>query len=235
MSHPDPWADPATPTEQGPPYAGPPPTAAPPYGYYGVPAPYGPPAYGHPPGPYGYPYGYPPYGYWPTPPPRPRKPGQVITAAVLALVQAGLVLLASGYVFLLAAAADLAGTTGAAVAGDLAAEGRVVATVQLLSVVLLVVAGVQLLGRRSRRVWILGLAALAVQVVLSLYWMVRIAALLDDVPGPDPAAPFVSFALFFAVAPLVGLGMLLFGPGRRWFAAPDAGGGSSAGPQSPAR
>ncbi len=102
-----PWADPDTPTEPGEPYAGPPPTSPyPPAGYSGVPygypdrPPYGYPApYGHPgpsghPAPYGFPpYGYPaPYGYpgpWPAPASRaPRRPGQVVTAAVLAFVQA---------------------------------------------------------------------------------------------------------------------------------------------------
>jgi len=245
----NPWADPATPTEEGAPYAGPlyggpPPTAPPSFGPYGA-GPYGPSVHGYPPAPYGdpygqpygtpygpppygYAYGHPPHGYWPTPP-APRRPGQVVTAAVLAFVQAGLVLLASGYVFLLAAAVDFAGTAGSAVSADgLATEGRVVASVQLVSAVLLIVAGVRLLGPRGRRrAWALGLAAFLLQVALSLYWAFRIAALLDDVPGPNPSGPFVSFALFFAVGPLVALGMLLFGPGRGWFAPEEDGAAST--------
>ena len=36
-------------------------------------------------------------------------------------------------------------------------------------------------------------------------------------------APLVAFTLFFAAAPLVGLGLLAVGAGRRWFAEPPAG------------
>ncbi len=74
----------------------------------------------------------------------------------------------------------------------------------------------------------LALVAFGVQVALTLYWIVRIAALLAEVPGPDPAGPFISFALFFAAGPLVGIGMLLFGPGRRWFGPQDVEASASA-------
>ena len=91
---PNPWSDPSTPTQPGSPYLGPPPTAPHPYGY---PSPYG-----------GYPgYGYP--GSWaPVPPRPPQRPGQVITTAVLAFVQAGVVLFASLYLWFIASVVDLA-------------------------------------------------------------------------------------------------------------------------------
>ncbi|HLM06414.1 MAG TPA: hypothetical protein VK402_14645 [Blastococcus sp.] len=218
----NPWADPATPTEPGPPYAGPPATAPVP-GPYGYPSPYGqPPGYGWPPQ-YGPPYGWPPqYGYpMPWVPQPPRRPGQVITSAVLAFVQAGLVLFATLYVWMIASLADFAANdpdVPAAFRG-LATEATVLAVVQVFSVVLLVVAGIRALTRRTRAAWILLLVAHGAQVALALYWAVRVMSLFGDLPdpGPDPGGIFAAYSLFFAAAPLVGLGLVLVGAGRRWF------------------
>jgi hypothetical protein len=221
-----PWADPSTPTEPGPPYAGPPATGPPPpaYGF----SPYGPPTY---PPPYGpaYPplHGHPvPYGYpapWvPGPPPGPRRPGQVIGSAVLAFVQAALVLLASLYVWfavsLIGVAAGQAPTgSGSDAARVLAAEGNVLAVVGLLSAVLVVVAGIAGLSRRSTTAWWLLVAGHAAQILLAAYWWIRLYTVLGDVPGTLPEGAFASYALIFAVAPLVGLGLVLLDPGRSWF------------------
>jgi hypothetical protein len=204
-----PWADPATPTEPGLPYLGPPPTAQP-YAAYppGQPAPYGHPA---------------PYGQavpWvPLPERRPQRPGQVITAAVLAFAQAGVVLIASLYLWFFASVADVAvaqadGVHWPATVDALATEGSVLAFVQVLSAVVLVGAGVWALNTRRRSAWQLLVAAHAVQVVLAGYWVVR---LLSEIGGFDTEGAIVSVALFFAAGPLVGLGMLLLGAGRRWF------------------
>jgi hypothetical protein len=48
---------------------------------------------------------------------------------------------------------------------------------------------------------------------------VRLLAVFDDLPGPgpDPGGLFAAYSLFFAAAPLVGLGLVLAGAGRRWF------------------
>jgi hypothetical protein len=222
-----PWADPTTPTEPGPPYGGPPPMqpafqphAGQPAGW-GYPAPYGTAPYGT--APYGTaPYGTAPYGtapWGPVPPRRPQRPGQVITAAVLAFAQATVVMIASLYLWFFASIAELAasGSGGVWAPGRvdaLAAEGTVLAIVQLLSAVLLVGAGVWALNRRTRAPWRLLVAALAVQLVLAGYWTVR---LMSELGGVDTGRTIISFALFFAAGPLVGLGMLLVGPGRRWF------------------
>jgi hypothetical protein len=204
-----PWADPATPTEPGPPYAGPPPTA-PPYPTY---------APGHP-APYAHPGGYGQTVPWgPVPPRRPQRPGQVITAAVLAFAQAVVVLIASLYLWFFASIADVAGA-GAdgvyspATVDALATEGTALAVVQLVAVVVLTGAGVRALTSRRRGAWLLLVAALAVQVVLACYWAVR---LLSEVGGFGAEGAILSFTLFFGAGPLVGLGMLLVGPGRRWF------------------
>ncbi|MGY1746175.1 hypothetical protein [Blastococcus sp. SYSU D00695] len=224
----DPWSDPDTPTEQGAPYAGPPayPAGGPPgpYGAYGPPA-YGPPGYGAP----GYgapaygtaPYGWPGYGPggWPQPS-GPRRPGQVVTAAVLALVQAALVAFASAYLLLFASVLGIDLDVDGSVdprAASLAQEARVLAWVQFASVVALVATGVLALNRRDRGTWLALLAALAVQVLLALYWAVRIVGVLDDVPGPDDAAGVLVFgALVFAAGPAVGVGLLLTRASREW-------------------
>ena len=212
----DPWADPATPTEPGAPYAGPPPTGPPaPWpvpGGWGYGAPWPAPGYGHPP-------------VWgpPGPPPGPVRPGQVVTAAVLAFVQSAFVLIGSLYTFFLASIAGWVAAEGVAsppVVAALATEGRVLALVQLLSVVPLVVGGIVALTRRSRGAWWLLVVALALQVLLALYWLLRLSGAVGDGLGTAEAGPVVPFVLLFAAAPLVGLGLLLVGPGRRWFDGP---------------
>ncbi|HEX2074019.1 MAG TPA: hypothetical protein VHF92_09555 [Geodermatophilus sp.] len=206
----DPWADPATPTEPGPPYAGPPPSV-PPYAVATYP-PYGWPVYGTS-------YGPGPWGGW-GPPPRqgPRRPGQLIAAAVLAFVQAAAVALASAYVFLLAslAAFAVAGEVGAAEAEALATEGTVLGTLQLGSVIALVVGGIMVLNRRSAGSWRTLALALGAQLALALYWVVRLSVLVGDLAGPDPLGVLIFGVLCFAAAPAVGLGLLLSRPARAW-------------------
>jgi hypothetical protein len=223
-----PWADPDTPTEPGAPYAGPPATA--PSSGYPVPSPYGPPIHGYPPyGPpgygypgYGYPgYGYPPFGYpaGPAVPRAPRRPGQVVTAAVLTFVQSALVLVTSLYVYFFAALLEIASRDvplpGAASA--FAGEGTVLAIVQVVSAVLLVVGGIRVLMSRTPIAWWLLVGALAVQVVLAAYWLVRLVEFDRDLPGADEPGPFLAITFVYAAMPLVALGMVLFGPGKRWF------------------
>jgi hypothetical protein len=221
-----PWADPSTPTEPGAPYSGPHGTTLPPsYGSpYGPPV-YGPPAYGA--VPYGSPYPPQPYGHpapW-YPPQPPRRPGQLITAAVLAFVQAAMVLIASLYVWFFASLADFVvqesqGGFSAATADALATEGTVVAIVQLVSFVLLVGAGIRALNARTRGAWLLLVVAHVVQVLLSVYWAVRLSVLLDGA-GAEGAGPLLVFTAFFAAGPVVAIGLLMTGTVRGWFAPPS--------------
>jgi hypothetical protein len=223
----NPWADPSTPTEPGAPYSGPPGTSPPPqYGSpYGPPV-YGPPVYGA--GPYGAPpYGPPyqpgPYGYpapW-FPPQPPRRPAQLITAAVLAFVQGAMVLIASLYVWFFASIADFVvqesqGGFSPASADALATEGTVVAIVQLVSFVLLVAGGIRALNARTQGAWWLLVAAHVVQVLLSVYWAVRLTMLLDG--AGDGGGPLLVFTAFFAAGPVVALGLLVTPSVRGWFA-----------------
>ncbi|MGY1731263.1 hypothetical protein ACI798_07065 [Geodermatophilus sp. SYSU D01045] len=216
MSSPgSPWADPAAGTEPVA-YAGPPATAP-----YVTP----PPVYG------GYAPGWPAAPYWPAygppVPQRPRRPGQVVAAAVLAFVQAAVVALSSAYVLLLAstfgvfAAIPDAGTGADDDLYGLVTEVTALSAVQLLSAVLLVVAGVLVLNRRSRAVWTTLLAGFGVQLALAVYWLVRLTSL-ADLAGFEPTGVLVVGVLFYAAAPAVGLGLLLAGAVRRWAAGGDA-------------
>ena len=201
--HPDPWSDPATETRPGAPYAGPPPTTMP---YWVTPA-----------ASHAYPWPRP----WPPAPARPQRPGQVIAAAVLALVQAAGVALATAYLQLLGTvfsmAADEPGfpADGAA----LAAEAGVLAVVQLVSVVVLVAGGILALTRRSPLArWTL-VAALALQLALAAYWSVRLLTAFD------PAAGVLLFLVVCSAAgPAVALGLSSGRPARAWFGgSPDGG------------
>jgi hypothetical protein len=160
------------------------------------------------------------------PPRPPQRPGQVITSAVLAFVQAGVVLFASLYLWFIASFVDLAAegdpTVASARLDALTREGTVLAIVQLVSVVLLVLAGIRVLTARTRVSWLLALTAHAAQIVLAVYWAIRLVSLVDDFPGGGPGGGFAAFTLVFAASPLVALGVIVAGPGRRWFDGPPA-------------
>ena len=192
------------------PYAGPPTTGAP----YGPPQ-YGPPQYGPPQ--YGPPqyWGPPPWG----PARGPRRPGQVTAAAVLSFVQAGLVLFATLYLWLLVSLGRLAARTlqGPSDGGPMVAEGTVLAVVQVLSVAALLAAGGLALSRRSRLAWVVVVVASVVQVVLAGYWATRLPAVLGNLDSGASGSGVAMFSVLFAAAPLVALGLVVFRPGRRWF------------------
>ncbi|MGY1752730.1 hypothetical protein [Blastococcus sp. SYSU D01042] len=224
----DPWSDPTGPVE---PYPGPPRTEPPPQQPYAAPPPWGQQPYQQPygaPPPWGQPaWGPAPYGPQPWGPPRERMPGQVVAPAVLAFVQAVVVLIASLYVWFFASVADIAssgrpGVYTSETARSLATEGTVLAVVQLASVVLLVAGGVLALNRRTPTAYRLLAGALVVQVVIALYWAGRLLDVLGTLGGGDGEGSLAAFSLFFLVLPAVALGLLLSGVARRWFTAPPA-------------
>jgi magnesium-transporting ATPase (P-type) len=160
------------------------------------------------------------------PPRRPQRPGQAITSAVLAFVQAAAVLIASLYLWFFASIIDVLAQDNPAIYGfsrvdALAAEVTVLSVVQLVSAVLLVVAGIRALTARTRTAWLLTVGAHAVQIVLAVYWAVRLITLMNETPGPDAQGALAAATIFFGAAPVVGLGMVLAGPGRRWFESPQ--------------
>jgi hypothetical protein len=154
----------------------------------------------------------------------------VIASAVLAFVQATLVIIASLYVWFFASIVTVAtaGAPGSLDAEGLATEGTVLSAVQLVSAILLVTAGVLALNRRNTGTWRLLVVAHALQIVLALYWLVRLLSLAEDLPGAEADGVLITITLFFAAGPAVGLGLLLAGASRRWFAAEQAPGPTAA-------
>jgi hypothetical protein len=139
-------------------------------------------------------------------------------------VQGALVLIASMYVWFFASVAGVAieeNPTGAPTqAYQLADLGTTLTIVQIASVVLLVAGGILALTRRAQFSWLMLLAAQGVQLALTVYW----AAQLQDILGriEEIGSVLAVFALFFAAFPLISLGLVLFGAGRRWFTGPQA-------------
>jgi hypothetical protein len=127
-------------------------------------------------------------------------------------------------VVLIASFLDLAAQSDPSVSSlrldELTTEGTVLAIVQAVSAVLLVVAGIRALSARTQTSWLLAVAAHGVQILLAVYWVIRLISLGNDIPGGGPGPGFAAFALVFAASPMVGLGMVVAGPGRRWFGSP---------------
>jgi hypothetical protein len=156
----------------------------------------------------------------------------VTGAAVLSFVQFGLVLLGTVYLFFVAAlVGSLSGVPDAQLpAGTegLAVEGMALAGLQLAADVVLLVAAVRALRSRTRGTWRWFVGALAAHVVLAGYWFVRLQVLRGAVPG-DAAGALAGLSVWtvlFAALPLVALGLVVLGAGRRWF---DAGSGPARG------
>ncbi|CAN5182890.1 hypothetical protein BH20ACT5_BH20ACT5_20500 [soil metagenome] len=161
-------------------------------GEYGGQPPYTPPPQygGYPPVGYGQPpYGAPQYGSPYGMPTGPQRPGGALAAAVLAYIQAGLVLIGSLVV--------LTGATASA-------EWLVVAIAQLVSVGLLIFGAVQLTSGTGRKVLLVGNAG---QLALVLYWSIRLATVGDAVNEIGDFGGAFVLPLFYAVLPAIGLGL----------------------------
>jgi uncharacterized membrane protein len=134
-------------------------------------------------------------------PPQVDKPGAITGAAVLGFIQAGLTLITTGLIF--------AGLAGAG--SDGGAEGWLIALAQLAGLVMLIFGAVQLLSGSSRTLFVV---ATGLELVLCLYWFIRIVAV--DSAGlsivQDAKAIAAVGPLFFAVLPLIGL-ILALGSG----------------------
>jgi hypothetical protein len=138
---------------------------------------------------------------------------------VLSFVQAGLVLFATLYLWMLVSLGRLAAQTlhAPSGAGPMVAEGTVLAIVQVVSVVALLAAGGLTLNRRSRLAWVVVVVASVVQVALAGYWATRLPALLGNLDSGASDNGVAVFAVLFAAAPLVTVGLVVFRPGRSWF------------------
>lgn len=190
----------------------------PPPGYSapGYPAPGQAPGYpapGYPPNPgYGSPYGYPPYGYGG--PRGPVRPGAATASAVLMFIQAAVVLISTLYVLFFASLAS--GISSATGGSSLETELTIIGILQLVSVGLLIFAGVQLLGGNATG-RVLTMIACGVQLALVVYWMVRISSLPDF--DTDGSTFFFVVPLMYAVLPVVALALGVGKPVTEYIAA----------------
>ncbi|HEU5469069.1 MAG TPA: hypothetical protein VFV67_00330 [Actinophytocola sp.] len=126
------------------------------------------------------------------------RPGSATAAAVLGFVQAGITTLTTLLLFLgLAQVGDVADTSGVAIAWAIALG-------QLAGIVLLIWGGVQLMSGAGRALF---LAGAALEIVLSLVWLIRFAA--AETAGFSLAENVQSFGVFmaiiFAIMPVIGL------------------------------
>ncbi|MDQ4040000.1 MAG: hypothetical protein M3313_17020 [Actinomycetota bacterium] len=192
------------------------PGAAQPLGY-AVPPPGYPqpmPGYGPPPPGYPGPYGYPTQR-------GPIRPGGATASAVLMFIQAAVVLFSTFYVLFFASLAGSASSAGVSEADSYETEFTIVGILQLVSVGLLIFAGVQLLGGGNRT---LTIVACGVQLAFVLYWMIRIGSLPDF--GEDGTFFFV-VPLMYAVLPLVALPLALSRPVTDYLAAKRSASGTA--------
>lgn len=144
--------------------------------------------YGQQPYGYGQP-GYPPqYGTPYGAPSGPQRPGAALAAAVLSYIQAGVVLICSFFVL---------------AAGTEVTELLLIGIVQLVSVGLLIFGAVQITSGSGRNMMI---AACVLQLLLVLYYLIRIASL-DELDAADTEGAVV-IPLFFAVMPAVALALV---------------------------
>jgi hypothetical protein len=128
-----------------------------------------------------------------------RRPGVVTAAAVLAYVQAGITTLTTILVWI---------GVGQQVDGSDTAFQAVLALGQTIGIVLLIWGGVQAMGGKGRT---LLLAGAALEIVMSLAWIVRFAAL--DTGGIDflqnAKGGIIFIAILFAVMPVITLILLM--------------------------
>lgn len=154
-----------------------------------------------------------PYGY---PMQRgPIRPGGATAAAVLMFIHAGIVLISTFYVLFFASFAGGVNSSGLA-ENSLETEWTVIGILQLVSVGLLLFAGIQLLtgGANGR---ILSLIACGIQLALVIYWMIRIGNLAEF--NGDGTRFFFVVPLMYAVLPLVALPISLGKPVTEYIAA----------------
>jgi hypothetical protein len=129
------------------------------------------------------------------------RPGGTTAAAVLAFVQAGITLITTAILMIaLAAIQDLANgaeeTAGGIALGGALAEFWIVSIVQLIGIGLLIAGGVKLLGGRAGNLFVI---AVGLQIVLCVYWLIRIVT--------NSGSPMVP--LILVVMPIISLVLAL--------------------------
>jgi hypothetical protein len=132
------------------------------------------------------------------------RPGSATAAAVLAFVQAGITAVPG--VLALIGASNLGGGN---------AEGWISTIAIIAGVALLIVGGVQLMGGKSRNLLV---AACALEIAISLYFIIRIAAV--DSGGDENISygkgVIIGFAVFFAIMPIISIILSMGSSTTQW-------------------
>lgn len=127
------------------------------------------------------------------------RPGVVTAASVLAYVQAGITTITTILVWI--------GVGSQANSGDTAFQA-VLALAQTIGIVLLIWGAVQAMGGKGRTIL---LAGAALEIVISLAWVIRFAAL--DTGGIDfienAKGGIIFIAILFAVMPIIALILMM--------------------------
>jgi len=137
----------------------------------------------------------------------PVRPGAATASAVLMFIQGGIVLFSTLYVLFFASLAGSVSAAGLSEADSYETEFTIIGILQLVSVGLLIFAGIQLLGGSGRT---LAIVACGLQLAFVVYWMIRIGSLPEF--GGDSGGFFFVVPLFYAVLPVVALPLAMGKP-----------------------
>ena len=142
--------------------------------------------------------GYPPAGYA-VPPAKPRPPGVVKAAAVLAYIQGGILVVAG--IGLLSSSTTFS---------DFGVKNRYTITVMIMSIVALLAGGLLLAGgvQAYNRKRVLMIAGSAISLGLSVWWIIRF----------EFFGPVLVWSLLLAVLPVLCISLMTGAAGRAWTA-----------------
>lgn len=147
----------------------------------------------------GYPSpGFPPVGYG-VPPAKPRPPGVVKAAAVLAYIQGGILVVAG--IGLLSSSTTFS---------DFGVKNRYTVTVMIMSIVALLAGGLLIAGgvQAYNRKRALMIAGSAISLGLSIWWIIRF----------EFFGPVLVWSLLLAVLPVLCISLMTGAAGRVWTA-----------------
>lgn len=134
------------------------------------------------------------------------RPGGVTAAAVLTFVQAGLTIISAGAFLIALAALESASNTYGLALGDSTGEFWVASLLGLVAGGLLIAGGVKALAGSNGQLFTI---SIAVQLVLSVYWMIRLVT--------EDGSPL--WPILMAVMPVIAISLWFTAPAKQYVAA----------------
>lgn len=138
------------------------------------------------------------------------RPGGVTAAAVLTFVQAGLTIISAGAFLIALAALESASDTYGLNLGDSTGEFWVASLLGLVAGGLLIAGGVKALAGASGQLFVI---SIAFQLVLSVYWMIRLVT--------EDGSPL--WPILMAVLPIIAISLWFTAPAKQYVAAKNGG------------